>query len=206
MSNKRKAAWRFTAVWTFPGNMVATISTDPIVSQNEVRQMETELKRLVLHAQRFPPHLRNIQLKYKLSDWELAQTKIPIQMPVQGYIQSQNNYSIDFHNLNQWFNANWSPVENQLRRDATYLAWVEDDPAYRPESRASDMPDRASDSFGRSGDGAGPARWYTLSMPTNHMFWARTLDTHARAGVFRCTLIAFEVPDPANKAWLSAED
>ena len=33
--------------------------------------------------------------------------------------------------LNQWFNANWSPVENQLRRDATYLAWVEDDPAYR---------------------------------------------------------------------------
>ena len=58
MSNKRKAAWRFTAVWTFPGNMVATISTDPIVLQNEVRQMETEMKRLVLHAQRFPPHLR----------------------------------------------------------------------------------------------------------------------------------------------------
>jgi hypothetical protein len=131
MSNKRKAAWRFTAVWTFPGNMVATISTDPIVSQNEVRQMETEMKRLVLHAQRFPPHLRNIQLKYKLSDWELAQTKIPIQMPVQGYIQSEDSHSIDFHNLNQWFNANWSPVENQLRRDANYLAWVKDDPAYR---------------------------------------------------------------------------
>ncbi len=131
MSNKRKAAWRFTAVWTFPGNMVATISTDPIVSQNEVLQMETEMKRLVLHAQRFPPHLRNIQLKYKLSDWELAQTKIPIQMPVQGYIQSEDSHSIDFHNLNQWFNANWSPVENQLRRDANYLAWVKDDPAYR---------------------------------------------------------------------------
>ena len=131
MSNKRKAAWRFTAVWTFPGNMVATISTDPIVSQNEVRQMETEMKRLVLQAQRFPPHLRNIELRYKLFDWELDGTKIPIQLPVQGYIQSQNNYSIDFHNLNQWFNANWSPVENQLRRDATYLAWVEDDPAYR---------------------------------------------------------------------------
>ncbi len=28
-------------------------------------------------------------------------------------------------------NANWSPVENQLRRDKAYLAWVEDDPAYR---------------------------------------------------------------------------
>jgi len=131
MSNKRKAAWRFTAVWTFPGNMVATVSTDPIVLQNEARQMETEMKRLVLQAQRFPPHLRNIELRYKLFDWELDGTKIPIQLPVQGYIQSQNNYSIDFHNLNQWFNANWSPVENQLRRDATYLAWVEDDPAYR---------------------------------------------------------------------------
>ena len=129
--SKRKGAWRFSAVWTFPGNMVATISTDPIVLQNEVRQMETEMKRLVLQAQRFPLHLRNIELRYKLSDWELARTKIPIQLPVQGYIQSQINYSIDSHNLNQWFNANWSPVENQLRRDATYLAWVADDPEYR---------------------------------------------------------------------------
>ena len=131
MSNKRKAAWRFTAVWTFPGNMVATISTDPFVLQNEVQQMETEMKRLVLKAQQIPAYIRNIELKYKFSDWELARTKIPIQLPVQGYIQSEINYSIDIHNLNQWFNANWSPVENQLRRDATYLAWVEDDPAYR---------------------------------------------------------------------------
>ncbi len=46
--------------------MVATISTDPIVLQNEVRQMETEMKRLVLQAQRFPYYIRNIQLKYKL--------------------------------------------------------------------------------------------------------------------------------------------
>ncbi len=30
-----------------------------------------------------------------------------------------------------WFDANWSPVENQLRRDPTCLAWFEDDPAYR---------------------------------------------------------------------------
>ena len=129
--SKRKGAWRFSAVWTFPGNMVATISTDPIVLQNEVRQMETEMKRLVLQAQRFPLHLRNIELRYKLSDWELARTKIPIQLPVQGYIQSKRKFSIALYNLNQWFNANWSPVENQLRRDATYLAWVEDDPAYR---------------------------------------------------------------------------
>ncbi len=93
--------------------------------------METEMKRLVLQAQIFPLNLRNIELRYKLSDWELARTKIPIQLPIRGYIQSQHNYSIDIHNLNQWFHENWSPVENQLRRDKAYLAWVEDDPAYR---------------------------------------------------------------------------
>ena len=128
--SQRKGAWRFSAVWTFPADMVATLSTDPVVLQNEVRQMETVMKRLVLQAQRFPLHLRNIQLRYKLSDWELARTKIPVQLPIHGYIQSQDNYSIDFHNLNQWFNASWSPVENQLRRDKDYLVWVEDDPAY----------------------------------------------------------------------------
>jgi hypothetical protein len=89
------------------------------------------MKRLVLGAQTFPLLLRNIQLKYKLSDWELARTKTPVRLPVQGYIQTQNHYSIDSENLRLWFDANWSPVENQLRRDATYLAWVTDDPAYR---------------------------------------------------------------------------
>ena len=128
---KRKGAWRFSAVWAFPGHMVATSSTDPILLQNELRQMETEMKRLVLQAERFPPNLRNIELKYRLSDWELARTKIPMRLPVQGYIQSRKKYSIDFDQLNRWFNANWSPVENQLRRDPTYLAWAADDPAYR---------------------------------------------------------------------------
>ena len=80
--SKRKGAWRFSAVWTFPGDMVATISTDPIVLQNEVRQMETVMKRLVLQAERFPLNLRNVQLRYLLSDWELARTKSPIQLPV----------------------------------------------------------------------------------------------------------------------------
>ena len=48
--------------------MVATSSTDPILLQNELRQMETEMKRLVLQAERFPPNLRNIELMYRLSD------------------------------------------------------------------------------------------------------------------------------------------
>ncbi len=129
--SKRKGAWRFSALWTFPGHMVATTSTDPSRLKKELQQVETEMKRLVLGAQKFPLYLKNIQLRYRLSDWELARTKNPIQLPVQGYIQTQNHYSIVSENLNLWFNAIWSPVENQLRRDANFQAWVIDDPDYR---------------------------------------------------------------------------
>ncbi len=93
--------------------------------------MEIEMKRLVQQAEGFPPNVRNIELKYSLADWELAQTKTPIRLPVHGYIQSKHNFSIDLYNLNRWFGANWSPVDNQLRRDPTYMVWAKDDPAYR---------------------------------------------------------------------------
>jgi hypothetical protein len=129
--SKRFATWRWSAMWTFPGNIVATTSTDPILLQNELQQLDAELKRLVLEAIRLPQKLRNVELKYKLSDWELARTKTPIIMPIHGYIQSENNYSIDLDNLKLWFNANWSPVVNQLRRDTVYMAWTAEDPAYR---------------------------------------------------------------------------
>ena len=118
-------------MWTFPGYMVATRSTDPILLQRELQEVDVELKRLVMERQVFPLYLGNVELKYKLSDWELARTETPIRLPVQGYIQTEKNFSIDLHNLNVWFDANWSPVENQLRRDQTYLAWSEEDPAYR---------------------------------------------------------------------------
>jgi hypothetical protein len=129
--SKRKGAWRFSAVWTFPGHMAATTSTDPSHLKRELQKMETEMKRLVLGAQKFPLYLRNIQLKYKPSDWELARTKTPIHLPVHGYIQSDKQRAIDYYSLQSWFDANWIPVENQLRRDATYQAWVQDNPAYR---------------------------------------------------------------------------
>ena len=111
--------------------MVATTSTDPARLQLELQELDTELKRLVTERQGFPLYLRNVEFKYKLSDWDLARTKTPIHLPVEGYIQSKDNYSKDLHNLKAWFDANWSPVENQLRRDQTYLAWSEEDPAYR---------------------------------------------------------------------------
>ena len=129
--SERKGVWRFSAVWTCPGHMVATTSTEPARLQRELQELDTELKRLVTERQGFPLYLRNVEFKYKLSDWDLARTKTPIHLPVEGYIQSQDSYSKDLHNLKAWFDANWSPVENQLRRDQTYLAWSEEDPAYR---------------------------------------------------------------------------
>ena len=65
--SKRKGAWRFSAVWTFPGHVVATASTDPIVLQREFQEMEIEMKSLVMQAESFPPNLRNIELlKYSV--------------------------------------------------------------------------------------------------------------------------------------------
>jgi hypothetical protein len=70
--SERKTTWSFSAVWTFPGFVVATASADPILLQNERRQMEIDMKRLVLQTEGFPPNVRNIELKYSLADWELA--------------------------------------------------------------------------------------------------------------------------------------
>ena len=85
----RKGTWRFSAVWTFPGHVVATTSTDPILLQRELQELEIEIKGLVMQVESFPPNLRSIELKFSLSDWELARTKTPIKLPVQGYIQTK---------------------------------------------------------------------------------------------------------------------
>jgi hypothetical protein len=131
MPGIRKSAWTWNAVWTLPGDLVATASTDPARLQHELRELDEELKRLLLENERLPKILRNIELKYKLSDWELARKKMPICLPIKGYIQTTNHYIIDVYNLDMWFNANWSPVLGQLRTDTTYREWTHEDPAYR---------------------------------------------------------------------------
>ena len=115
--SKRKGAWRFSTVWTFPGHMVATASTDPVLIKNELQHVETEMKRLVLGAQRFPLYLRNIQLKYMLSDWELARTKTPIRLPVEGYIQSKKQRAIDYDNVTEQLRARtrWKAASGKQR-------------------------------------------------------------------------------------------
>ncbi len=42
--SKRKGAWRFSAVWTFPGHMVAATSTDPIVVQNDAGGVNSNVR------------------------------------------------------------------------------------------------------------------------------------------------------------------
>ncbi len=54
---QRKGAWRFSVVWTIPGHMGATTSTNPSRLKTELQQLDTELKRLVLEAQRLPSYL-----------------------------------------------------------------------------------------------------------------------------------------------------
>ena len=77
MAGNRKSAWTWSAVWTLPGNLVATASTDPVRLQNELLELDEELKKILLEDKRLPQNLRNIELKYKLSDWELARRKHP---------------------------------------------------------------------------------------------------------------------------------
>ena len=62
MPDNRKSTWTWNAVWTLPGNLVATTSSDPIRLRDEQLQLDTELKRLVLEAERCPQNLRNIHL------------------------------------------------------------------------------------------------------------------------------------------------
>ena len=64
--NQRKGAWSFRADWTFPGD-----GDTP----SDLQQLDAKLRLLPLVAERIPHHLINMELKYKLSDWELARTK-----------------------------------------------------------------------------------------------------------------------------------
>ena len=54
MPDNRKSAWTWNAVWTLPGNLVATASTDPVPLQNELRELDEELKRLLLENEQLP--------------------------------------------------------------------------------------------------------------------------------------------------------
>ena len=125
----RNVAWHFKASWMCPDNLVVTTASDPAHLQRELEQLDEELKKSVLTCERYPQNLRNVEFNYKISDWINARTDTPIKLHVEGYIQSDTKYAKDRDNLNLWFAANWSPVQNGLRRDSAYMEWAKGDPA-----------------------------------------------------------------------------
>ena len=115
----RKGAWRFDTLWKLPMHMVGSASfTD---RSNLLDELESAFKRDVLERTTFPMHTINIEIKYKLSDLEVALNNPPNQLPVTGYIQSERQNKIDSSNLLRWLQigvpltVNWfgtTPIAN----------------------------------------------------------------------------------------------
>ena len=124
----RKGAWRFDTLWTLSSHMVASIS---LADRNSLlSELDSAFTRDVMERETFPPNTNNVEIKYKLSDLEVAINNPSIQLPITGYIQSGRNNKIDSSNLLRWFQANWSPVDGQLGRNDAYREWSRQDPAY----------------------------------------------------------------------------
>jgi hypothetical protein len=109
--------------------MVGTVS---LTDRNSLlSELDSAFKRDVLERDTFPPNTRNVEIKYKLSDLEVVINNPSIQLPITGYIQSETHHKVASSNLHRWFQANWSPVDGQLGRNAAYRDWSRQDPAYR---------------------------------------------------------------------------
>ena len=127
----RKGAWRFDTLWKLPTHMVGYTSVPDNDGSNVTDELETAFKRDVVERTTFPMNTRNVEIKYKLSDLDLALNNPPNQLPVTGYIQSERQKKIESGTLLRWFEANWSPVDGQLVRNNDYRQWSQMDPAYR---------------------------------------------------------------------------
>ena len=127
--DSRKAAWRFDSLWAFPVHMVGSSS---FTNRNcLLSELDSVLKRDLVERPTFPTNTSYVEIKYKLSDLEVAVTNPPTQLPVTGYIQSAPTHKIESGNLLRWFAAEWSPVDGQLGRNNAYREWSQQDPAYR---------------------------------------------------------------------------
>ena len=123
----RSGSWHFQTLWTFP----ATIPSTNAITSAWLVGVDDALKRDLLERTTLPPLLRNAQLKYKISDLQLALGSSPITLPVTGYIQSLPHRAVDLDHLFRWFPATWSPVVGNLGRDKAYGTWFPGDPGYR---------------------------------------------------------------------------
>ena len=84
---ERKGAWHFDAMWTLPANMIGSTSfADRSCALDE---LESAFMRDVVERTTFPMNTINVEIKYKLSDLEVALNNPPNQLSVTGYIQSK---------------------------------------------------------------------------------------------------------------------
>ena len=123
----RKGSWHFKTRWTFPGPRPTTA---PIVAIDLLVVVDSAIRRDLLDRKTRPPNLRNVQLKYKVSELEVALNKNPITLHVTGYIQSALHHALELDKLFRWFAAEWSPVDGPLGRHQPYRDWSRQDPAY----------------------------------------------------------------------------
>ncbi len=73
-------------------------STSFTDQSNLLHELESAFKRDVVQRTTFPMHTINVEIKYKLSDLEIALNSPPNQLPVTGYIQSGRQKKIDSSN------------------------------------------------------------------------------------------------------------
>jgi hypothetical protein len=127
----RKGAWHFDTMWTLPASMIGSTSFADRCCHGALDELESAFIRDVVERTTFPVYTKNVEIKYKLADLEVALNNPPNQLHITGYIQSQRQMNIDSSNLLRWFQATWSPIDGQLVRNDAYRDWSRPDPAYR---------------------------------------------------------------------------
>ena len=123
--SKRYCSWLFQSLWV-PGSLSITnenASGWPV-------DVDAAIIRDLLGRTALPCNLRSAQLKYKVSDLQLALNKPPVSLPVTGYIQSTVRCAIDRDQLLSWFPATWSPVLGEMGLNTEYKKWMLPDPTY----------------------------------------------------------------------------
>jgi hypothetical protein len=127
--DERKGAWHFATLWTLPAHLIG--STSFADRSCILDELESAFMRDVVERATFPKNTINVEIRYKLSDLEVAFNNSPNQLHVTGYIQSERQKKIESGNLLRWLQAKWSPVDGQLVRNDAYQEWSRMDPAYR---------------------------------------------------------------------------
>jgi hypothetical protein len=101
----------FDTLWNLPKNMVGIrwirFLHDRRLRSNVMDELETAFERDVVERTTFLMHTINVEIKYKLSDLNVALNNPPNQLPVTRYIL-------------RWIQANWSSVDGQLVRNDDY--------------------------------------------------------------------------------------